>query len=209
MLSEWNVSRCLMCDREFIASLRDDIRTKSSSHVQIADVERVVFDELPARLDDVAHQDGEHLVGFDGVVVVQIDLEQLALLRIHRGLNNSLAFISPRPLKRLICTPRRPISMIFCRISGMENSGCDVARSPSPSINSKIGLIARRVVIDLQAFARQFGDDFLDRGRFVQLDQLAAPAIAAVASSTGAVVLAAATPVRISTSKRFRSRLSS
>ena len=29
----------------------------SSSHVQIADIERVVFDELAARLDDVAHQD--------------------------------------------------------------------------------------------------------------------------------------------------------
>src|SRR6266436_3845933 len=38
--------------------------------------------------------------------------------------NNSLAFISPRPLKRLICTPRRPISKIFSRISGIEKSGC-------------------------------------------------------------------------------------
>src|SRR5256714_1325896 len=37
--------------------------------------------------------------------------------------NSSLAFISPRPLKRLICTPRRPISKIFCKISGMEKSG--------------------------------------------------------------------------------------
>src|SRR5207302_611141 len=53
--------------------------------------------------------------------------------------NNSLAFISPRPLKRLICTPRRPISKIFCKISGIENSGCEIDFSPSPSINSKIG----------------------------------------------------------------------
>src|SRR5437868_6283972 len=53
--------------------------------------------------------------------------------------NNSLAFISPSPLKRLICTPRRPISKILCKISGMEKSGYETARSPSPSINSKIG----------------------------------------------------------------------
>src|SRR5205814_2005869 len=50
--------------------------------------------------------------------------------------NNSFAFISPRPLNRLICTPRRPISKIFSRISGMEKSGCETAFSPSPSINS-------------------------------------------------------------------------
>src|SRR5712672_609605 len=53
--------------------------------------------------------------------------------------NHSLAFISPRPLKRLICTPRRPISKIFSRISGIENNGWVSAFSPSPSINSKIG----------------------------------------------------------------------
>ena len=34
--------------------------------------------------------------------------------------------------------------------------------------------IARGVVIDLQPFARELGDDLLDRGRLVQLDQFAA-----------------------------------
>ena len=45
----------------------------SSSNVEVAHVQRVVFDELPARFNHVAHQDREHLVGADGVVLVQID----------------------------------------------------------------------------------------------------------------------------------------
>src|ERR1041384_6501954 len=36
------------------------------------------------------------------------------------------------------CAPAQ-ISRIFCRISGIENNGCETALSPSPSINSKIG----------------------------------------------------------------------
>src|SRR5947208_15066621 len=49
-------------------------------HIEVSHVQRVVFDELPAWLDYIAHQNREHLVGIDRVVVVQIDFEQLALL---------------------------------------------------------------------------------------------------------------------------------
>ena len=44
-------------------------------------------------------------------------------------------------------------------------------------------LIARGVVIDLQTFARELGDDLLNRGRFVQLDQFAAAPICRSSSS--------------------------
>ena len=50
--------------------------TSAFLNVEVPDVQRVVFDELAARLDDVAHQAGEHLIGFDGIIVVQIDLQQ-------------------------------------------------------------------------------------------------------------------------------------
>ena len=48
-------------------------------HVQIGDVQRIFLDELAARLDDVAHQPGEDLVGDVGLG--DLDLEQGAVGR--------------------------------------------------------------------------------------------------------------------------------
>src|SRR4029077_13313513 len=59
-------------------------------HVEIAHIQRVVFDELPAWFDDVSHQNREHFIGIDGVVVVQVHLQEFAFLRIHRGLEQLL-----------------------------------------------------------------------------------------------------------------------
>src|SRR5207248_6002548 len=61
-------------------------RPSRNLDIQIADVERVVLDKLPARFDHVAHQNSEHFVGIDSVILVQVHLQKLALLRIHRGL---------------------------------------------------------------------------------------------------------------------------
>src|SRR5262245_51015169 len=51
--------------------------------VEIGDVERVLLDEVAARLDDIAHQSGEDLVGDVGVL--DLDLQQDAVVRIERG----------------------------------------------------------------------------------------------------------------------------
>src|SRR5688572_16961223 len=51
-------------------------------NVQIPYVERVVFDELAAWLDLVAHECGEHLVRFG--VVFGAHLHQRAVVRVHR-----------------------------------------------------------------------------------------------------------------------------
>ena len=40
--------------------------------IEIAHVERVVFDEASARFHDVTHEDGEHAVRFDKIVFVQL-----------------------------------------------------------------------------------------------------------------------------------------
>ena len=53
-------------------------------HIEITNIQRVILDKLSAGLDDVSHQDGEHLVGIDCVVVVQIDFQEFAFFRIHR-----------------------------------------------------------------------------------------------------------------------------
>jgi ribosomal protein L30/L7E len=38
-----------------------------SSNVQIADIERVVLNELASRFDHIAHEAGEHLLGLDRI----------------------------------------------------------------------------------------------------------------------------------------------
>src|ERR1043166_7454257 len=50
--------------------------------IKVPHIQRVVFDELAARLDGVTHQHGEDFVGFDSVV--NTDLQERARLRVHR-----------------------------------------------------------------------------------------------------------------------------
>jgi hypothetical protein len=58
--------------------------------VEVAHVEGVVLDEPLAGLDDVAHKDVEHLVRFDGVVLVEADAEELADFGVHGGFEELL-----------------------------------------------------------------------------------------------------------------------
>src|SRR6185295_14771342 len=53
-------------------------------HVEVADVEGVVFDELAAGFDFFAHELREHFFGFDGVG--EVHAEELALGGVHGGL---------------------------------------------------------------------------------------------------------------------------
>ena len=53
-------------------------------YIQISDIQRIVFDELPPGLHDVSHQHGEHLVCLHGVVFVQTHPEQSPARGIHR-----------------------------------------------------------------------------------------------------------------------------
>ena len=55
------------------------------SHIQILDIEGIVFDESFAGFNNIAHENVEHLIGFDGVFFIQTDFEELASLRIHGG----------------------------------------------------------------------------------------------------------------------------
>src|SRR4249919_3908767 len=54
-----------------------------SSNVEVGDGEGILLDELTARLDHVAHQPGEDLVGDIGLV--GFDPEERAVRRIERG----------------------------------------------------------------------------------------------------------------------------
>src|SRR3954470_935360 len=59
-------------------------RTEPASDVEVGHTQRVVLDELAAWLDLVTHQGREDLAR--GNRVLDLHLEQDALLRIHRGL---------------------------------------------------------------------------------------------------------------------------
>src|SRR5437773_2725631 len=66
------------------------IRNSSFLNIQIPDIKRIVLDILASRLDHVAHQLGEHLIRLDRILVVQVDLQQFALFRVHRGVEKFL-----------------------------------------------------------------------------------------------------------------------
>ena len=49
--------------------------------VQILHVERIILDELAARLDRITHQDRKNLVGLNRII--NLDLQQRTPLRVH------------------------------------------------------------------------------------------------------------------------------
>ena len=69
------------------------------SHVQVGDRERVLLDELAARLDDVAHQAREDLVGL--AEVADLHLQQRAHVAVERGLPQLLGVHLAQPLVAL------------------------------------------------------------------------------------------------------------
>src|SRR5438045_6619747 len=78
---------------------------RHSLYIQVSHVQGVVFDELTAWLDHVAHQNSKHFVGIDSVVVVQIDLQQLALSRVHCGFEQLLGIHFAEPFEALDLHP--------------------------------------------------------------------------------------------------------
>src|SRR5215472_9120324 len=68
----------------------------TGSDVQIANAQRVALDELSARLDLLAHQGGENLLG--GNAVLDLHLEQPPRLRIHGRFPELVRVHLPEPL---------------------------------------------------------------------------------------------------------------
>ena len=66
--------------------------------IQVAHIERVIFDEAAARFYLVAHKDGKDLIGLDGIV--DAHLQKSAGVRIHRrfpkllGIHFAEAFVT-------------------------------------------------------------------------------------------------------------------
>ena len=83
----------------------------------------------------------EHLVGFDRVVVVQVDLEQLALVRVHRGLEQLLRVHFAQAFEALdLHAAPADLDDLLQDFRDGEERMRRVALSPSPSISSKSGL---------------------------------------------------------------------
>src|SRR6476620_9677643 len=71
-------------------------RTIASLDIEIRHLQRIVLDEVAARLDHVAHQGREDLVGLVGMV--DLDLQQGARLRIEGGLPKLVGLHLAQPL---------------------------------------------------------------------------------------------------------------
>src|SRR5206468_12238584 len=54
------------------------------SHIQVTNIERVIFDKGASRFYDVSHQNSEHFIGLDGIVFVKFDLKQASMSGVHR-----------------------------------------------------------------------------------------------------------------------------
>ena len=158
----------------FLRHLSFELR--HSLDIQVAHVQRVVFDELPARLNHVAHQSGKHLIGIDSVVIVQIDLQQLALLRIHRGLEQffRVHFAETFEPLDLHAAPADLQNLLKNLRNGEQRVDDGFFAFAFDQFEDRT--IARGVVIDFQTFPRQLRDELLNRRGFVQLDQFAAAA---------------------------------
>src|SRR5215469_9733022 len=79
--------------------MRREDQKQSESDIQVAYVERVFLYEEPARLDQVAHQLGEHL--FRLLLRTDADFQQRTHLGIHRGGPQLLRVHLPQPLVTL------------------------------------------------------------------------------------------------------------
>lgn len=122
-------------------------------------IQSVVFDELAAGFDDISHEDRKHAIRLDGVVLIEIHLEQFCASGFMVVSKSCFGFISPRPLNRWIERPRLPISRTFVRISGMAKSGWVTALSRPRRVRR--WMVAVRIVFDFQAFSGEFVDQFL------------------------------------------------
>ena len=135
-------------------------------------VEGIVLDELAAGFDDIAHEDREHAVGFDGVVLVELDFEHLALFGIHGGLEELLRVHFSEALEPL---DRE------AALADLEDFGEDFGNGEERVADSlfafaldefKDRFVAVGVVFDFQAFAGELVDELLRRDGFVKLDKL-------------------------------------
>ena len=104
-------------------------------HVQIPHFQRVLLDELAAGFDLVAHQDAEQVVGRAGVVASSPG-RACGWPGSSVVSRSSSAFISPRPLKRVIVSPFSPAARIAG--SSPRRSSSPVSCSPRRSVKREL-----------------------------------------------------------------------
>ena len=140
--------------------------------IQVADVQGVVFDEDPTRLNHVSHEDVEHATGLQGVVVVEFHLEEAAALGIHRGL---VEFLGVHFTKTLESLDLDAAAADFLHDLEDARDGEDLVSGLSVDEVEERGL-AVGVVLDLEALLGQFGDELLDALGLVDFHEAGAAA---------------------------------
>ena len=136
------------------------IAARSPSHVQVAHVQGVVFNEPLARLDFLAHQASEHLLSLNGVG--EVDAQQLALGRVHCGLEEFLGvhFSQTLESRNLDATLADGLHAAEDVRNGKERRDDGLVALALDQFKER--LVLRGVVIDAEALAGKLGDEFGD-----------------------------------------------
>ena len=137
------------------------------SDVEVTDIKRVVFDEDPARFDDIAHENVKHASGLQRVVIVEFHLEKAAMCRIHRSLVEFLGIHFAKALESLdLDTPSTNFLDHLEDPRDGENLMGGVTINDLEERRLAIG-----VVFYLKALSGKFTDESFDSLGFVNLHQ--------------------------------------
>jgi len=126
---------------------------------------------LAAGLDDIAHENGEHAVRLNGVILIKNDLEHFAFLGVHGGLEELLGVHFSEAFESLDGETAFADFENFDEDlrNGEERVGEGLVAFAFDEFEDR--LVAARVVFDFQALAGEFVDEFLGRCGLVEFDE--------------------------------------
>jgi len=126
---------------------------------------------LASGLDDITHENGEHAVRLNGVILIKNDLEHFAFLGVHGGLEELLGVHFSEAFESLDGETAFADFENFDEDlrNGEERVGEGLVAFAFDEFEDR--LVAARVVFDFQALAGEFVDEFLGRCGLVEFDE--------------------------------------
>src|SRR6266566_1734315 len=128
--------------------------------IQIAHVQRVVFNELAARLDLLTHQFGKHFLRLNSIG--QINAQQLAVRRVHGRLKQFLGVHFTQAFKSFNGQTASPDFLDADQDFGDREKGFDLLFVAFTLNHLEQGFVLSRVVLYIEALPRQFIQQFLN-----------------------------------------------
>ena len=122
---------------------------------------------MAARLDDIAHQNREHFIGIDGVIIVYVYFQELAFLRIHRGLEQLFGVHLAEALEALDLDPAPANLQNLLKNFGNRKERMRDGLFAFAFDQLEDRPVAGSVMGNFEALAGELGNQFLDRSGLV------------------------------------------